>query len=129
MSGFHRGSTPVITEHASHDSPRRGLALEHVAHSGERPAARSISADDNRVSTVNFVRDRSQVDPMPRFLLGRDYPFTREHESWRWRESGRKGRRRRGELHLDLVQSTVQSACGSEHLTEQFAGRFAPNFM
>jgi hypothetical protein len=130
MSGFHRGSTLVITGHASHDSSRHGLAFEHVAHSGEWPmTARSISADDNRASTVNFVHDQSRVDLMPRFLLGRDYPFTREHESRRWRESGHKVHRRRGELHLDLVQSTVQSACGSKHLTEQCAGRFTPNFM
>ena len=35
MSGFHRDSPPAITIHAYHDSPRHGLALEHVAHNGE----------------------------------------------------------------------------------------------
>jgi hypothetical protein len=45
MSGFHRGSPPAITVHAYHDSPRRGLALKHVAHNGERStAAKSIPA-------------------------------------------------------------------------------------
>jgi hypothetical protein len=43
MSGFHSGSPPAITGHAYHDSPRRGLALKHVAHNGERSkTAKSI---------------------------------------------------------------------------------------
>jgi hypothetical protein len=84
---------------------------------------------DEQVGTVNLFRARARADPVPRSLLRHGYPLTSEHESRRRRESRRKDHRWRGDLHLDHVQGIVPLACGSEHLTEQFAGGFAPNFV
>jgi hypothetical protein len=64
MGGFHRGSPPVITGHAFHDSPRRGLALKHMARNGDwSTAAKFISIDRWAWGYDKLSRDGTQVDP------------------------------------------------------------------
>ena len=45
---------------------------------------------DEQVGMVKLIRDRARAYLVPRSLLRRDYPLTREHELWRWHKSRRK---------------------------------------
>ena len=64
-----------------------------TAVSGQRRRGLSRLIDE-QVGTVKLIRDRARAYLVPRSLLRRDYPLTREHESWRRRKSRRKGHRR-----------------------------------
>jgi hypothetical protein len=51
-----------------------------TAVSGQRRRGLSRSHDE-QVGTVKLIRDRARGDPVPRSLLHRGYPLTREHKS------------------------------------------------
>jgi hypothetical protein len=62
--GFHRGSPPAITGHALHDSPRYGLALKHVARTGDRStAAKVIRSTDEHGRYDKLSRHDTQFHP------------------------------------------------------------------
>jgi hypothetical protein len=92
LSGFHRGSSPAITgmQDVIHCDVVQRLSTWRTAVSGQRWRGLSQLIDE-QVGTVKLIRDRARAYLVPRSLLRRDYPLTREHESRRWRKSRRKG--------------------------------------
>jgi hypothetical protein len=74
---------------AIHSDVVQCLSTWRTAVSGQRRRGLSRLIGE-QVGTVKLIRDRARAYLVPRFLLRRDYPLNREHESRRRRKSRRK---------------------------------------